>query len=164
MSTGGPIRLKAHPGPERPQRKFDILTSAGKVQPKALDPDSYEWPNGASIRPNGAGQQRIVHSYTGPNISIYSIPAGVPLPSDLIIVHEFGDHYSLQPRREMTVEGNTKHGLRYKGWWLTSGEALETKINAFLHARGRRYSKEEWLRRDESLVRRDMSRDAGSVY
>ncbi|KAJ6021043.1 hypothetical protein N7540_006547 [Penicillium herquei] len=99
MSTGGPIRLKAYPGRERPQRKFDILTSAGKVQPMALDPDSYEWPN-------GAGQQRIVNSYTGPNISIYSIPA-----------------------------------------------ALETKINDFLHAKGRRYSKEEWLRRYSRAVR-----------
>ncbi|KAJ5611760.1 hypothetical protein N7528_008865 [Penicillium herquei] len=94
MSTGGSIRLKAHPGPERPQRKFDILTSAGKVQPKALDPASYECmlpeysrrPNGASIRPNGAGQQRIVHSYTGPNVSIYSIPAGL-LPNQKIKLH-----------------------------------------------------------------------------
>ncbi|KAJ5710123.1 hypothetical protein N7493_009715, partial [Penicillium malachiteum] len=120
MTTGGPIRRKAHPSPDRPQRKFDILASAGKVQPKALDPDSYGWPNGASIRPNGAGQQRIVHSYTGPSVSIYSIPEekciGIPLPSDLLIVHEFGDHYSLQPRREMTVEGNNiGYGLRYKG-------------------------------------------------
>lgn len=27
------------------------------------------------------------------------------LPDDLILVHEFGDHYSMQARKEMTVEG-----------------------------------------------------------
>jgi hypothetical protein len=30
---------------------------------------------------------------------------GTGIPNDLILVHEFKDHYSLQPREEMTVEG-----------------------------------------------------------
>lgn len=28
-----------------------------------------------------------------------------PLPEDLVLVHEKGDHYSLQPAREMTLAG-----------------------------------------------------------
>ena len=37
MSTGGPIRLKAHLGPERPQRKFDILTSVPRHLGRRVD-------------------------------------------------------------------------------------------------------------------------------
>ncbi|KAL3468729.1 hypothetical protein BJX99DRAFT_265873 [Aspergillus californicus] len=51
------------------------------------------------------------------------------LPDDLILVHEFGDHYSLQARKEMTVE------------------ELNAKINAFLTSKGQRFTKEEWLQR-----------------
>ena len=31
---------------------------------------------------------------------------GTELPNDLILVHEFDDHYSLQARQQMTVDGN----------------------------------------------------------
>ncbi|KAJ5238276.1 hypothetical protein N7468_002895 [Penicillium chermesinum] len=125
LNTGAAVRLRAQPGPVRPQRSFDLLTAAGKVQPKALDPASYEWPNGASMRPNSAGQQNLVRTFRGSTIYVYAVPAGsfppilkslvqnlsehfigTTLPDDLILVHEFGDHYSLQARKEMTVEGN----------------------------------------------------------
>ncbi|KAF9889436.1 hypothetical protein FE257_007338 [Aspergillus nanangensis] len=151
MNIGASIRLRAHPGPVRPQRRFDLLTVSGKVQPKALDPASYEWPNGASMRPNSPGQQHIVRRiFRGSSpIYVFAVPAGssppealgvfppfidqryictgTVLPDDLILVHEFGDHYSLQAREEMTVE------------------ELDAKINAFLITKGQRFSKDEWL-------------------
>ena len=42
LNTGKGVRLRAQPGPVRPKGRFDILTVAGKVQPKVLDPASYE--------------------------------------------------------------------------------------------------------------------------
>jgi hypothetical protein len=33
---------------------------------------------------------------------------GTGIPDDLILVHEFKDHYSLQPREEMSVDGQLK--------------------------------------------------------
>lgn len=126
LNNGPAIRLRAQPGPVRPKRSFDLLTMAGKVQPKALDPDTYEWPNGASMRPNSSMQQELVENFRGSNICVYSIPAETELPNDLILVHEFGDHYSLQARQEMTVE------------------ELNTKITEFLASKGARLTREEW--------------------
>ncbi|KAL1974700.1 hypothetical protein VTN31DRAFT_4904 [Thermomyces dupontii] len=108
LITGPSIRIRAKPGPLRPQGSFDLLTYDGKVQPKALNPETYQSPNGASMRPNSKGQQRIVKDFKG-DVSVYAIPEGVELPEDLILVHEFGDHYALQPSKEMTVEGNVTH-------------------------------------------------------
>ncbi|KAJ5517938.1 hypothetical protein N7453_000360 [Penicillium expansum] len=108
VNSGISIRLRAWPGPTRPHGMFDLLTTAGKVQPKALDPASYEFPNGASMRPNSRTQQKLVRTvkpWNGSTIYIYAIMAGTLLPEDLILVHEFRDHYSLQARKEMTVEG-----------------------------------------------------------
>lgn len=42
LNTGPTIRLRAQPGPVRPQRSFDLLTEAGKVRPLALNPATYE--------------------------------------------------------------------------------------------------------------------------
>ncbi|KAJ5138921.1 uncharacterized protein N7515_003769 [Penicillium bovifimosum] len=109
VNYGASVRLRAHPGPVRPLRNFDLLTTAGKVQPKALNPASYEFPNGASMRPNTTKQQNLVRtSRDSPafTVYIYAVPADALLPDDLILVHEFGDHFSLQARVEMTVEGN----------------------------------------------------------
>ncbi|CAI7625725.1 unnamed protein product [Penicillium glandicola] len=140
VNSGPFIRLRAWPGPTRPHGVFDLLTTAGKVQPKALDPSSYEFPNGASMRPNSRTQQNLVRTVRprGPTIYVYAITAGLftyissprllpstdfsfagtLLPDDLILVHEFRDHYSLQARKEMTVEGTSNmsqyQALAYK--------------------------------------------------
>ena len=41
VNSGISIRLRAWPGPRRPHGVFDLLTTAGKVQPKALEPATY---------------------------------------------------------------------------------------------------------------------------
>lgn len=73
---------------------------------------------------------------------------GTLLPDDLILVHEFGDHYSLQARTEMTVEGtsivsSSEHGIEYAKWILE----LNAKITNFMSTNGERLTKDEWLAR-----------------
>ncbi|KAJ6132042.1 hypothetical protein N7471_007257 [Penicillium samsonianum] len=53
---------------------------------------------------------RTVKPWGGATIYVYAIMAGIVLPNDLILVHEFRDHYSLQARKEMTVEGTRTSG------------------------------------------------------
>ncbi|RDW70459.1 uncharacterized protein DSM5745_07970 [Aspergillus mulundensis] len=104
VNNGTSIRLRGYPGPLRPARSFDLLTIAGKVLPKALDPKTYAAPNGASMRPNTPRQQELVQNFSGTSICIYVVPAGTQLPSNLILVHEHADHYAIQPNQEMTVD------------------------------------------------------------
>ncbi|KMP05330.1 hypothetical protein DIZ76_015650 [Coccidioides immitis] len=105
LNNGPAVRLRAYPGPQRPTGLFDLLTYSGNVRPKALSPTTYMAPNGASMRPNTPKMHRLVDALRGNSIRIYSIPAGSPIPDDLILVHEFKDHYSLQARKEMTLDG-----------------------------------------------------------
>jgi hypothetical protein len=42
LNNGNTVRLRAHPGPRKPQRSFDLLTEAGMVKPKALNPEIYD--------------------------------------------------------------------------------------------------------------------------
>ncbi|KAM5467027.1 hypothetical protein MauCBS54593_005647 [Microsporum audouinii] len=127
INNGLVVRLRAHPGPRRPYGLFDLLTHGGMVKPKALDPATYEPPNGASMRPNTPKMQRVVGTLRGSSTYIYTVPAGIRIPEDLILVHEFKDHYSLQAREEMTVDD------------------LNSKITRFLEGSGRCLTKEEWL-------------------
>lgn len=62
-------------------------------------------PNGASIRPNTSVMQKLARTVKNPHVCIYCIVNGTGLPEDLILVHEFRDHYSLQARRGMGVDG-----------------------------------------------------------
>ncbi|KAK2773961.1 hypothetical protein FQN52_005569 [Onygenales sp. PD_12] len=123
------VGLRAHPWPLRPQGAFDLFTHSGKVEPRALTPATYIWPNGASLRPNTKRLQEVVRRIRGDSHYVYRIPAGTPLPDDLILVHEFRDHYSLQARKEMTVED------------------LNFTITQFLESEATCFEKNEWLRR-----------------
>ncbi|KAL4799668.1 hypothetical protein BDV19DRAFT_234378 [Aspergillus venezuelensis] len=127
INNGLLVRLRAHPGLYRPKGVFDLLTYAGKVQPKALNAATYQPPNEASMRPNTPRMHILTSILRGNSACIYSVPAGTPLPDNLILIHEFRDHYSLQPREEMTVDD------------------LNASITRFLQGKGRLFTKEEWL-------------------
>lgn len=71
--------------------------------------------------------QKLARTVKNPHICIYCVPKGTELPEDLILVHEFRDHYSLQARRGMGVDD------------------LNEKITDFLSEKGERLSREEWL-------------------
>ncbi|EFW17445.1 conserved hypothetical protein [Coccidioides posadasii str. Silveira] len=79
------------------------------------------------MRPNTAKTQRLVSTLRGNSACIYSARAGTQVPDDLILVHEFKDHYSLQARKEMTVDD------------------LNTKITGFLRMTAQCLTNEEWL-------------------
>lgn len=163
-------------------RPFDVMTTNGKVLPKALDPATYSGsitillpmdavsdnqhtqigPNGASMRPNTDGMKKLARSWIG-NPLVFSVPAGdlfsidfltqsesfskgTPLPDDLILVHELDDRYSLQPTREMTVEGMCvifRLCLLYL-FLLNCGIVLEEKITEFLSTKGKVMTKAQW--------------------
>ncbi|GBF66430.1 hypothetical protein TMEN_9150 [Trichophyton mentagrophytes] len=128
INNGRVVRLRAYPGPRRPPGLFDLLTYNGMVQPKALNPATYQPPNGASMRPNTPKMQQTAAGLRGSSVCIYTVDAGIRIPDDLILVHEFKDHYSLQARNAMTIED------------------LNAKITRFLEGSGRCLSKDEWLR------------------
>ncbi|KAK2752224.1 hypothetical protein FQN54_008156 [Arachnomyces sp. PD_36] len=129
LNSGNAIRLRGVAGSLKPQRSFDLLTEAGKVQPKALDPQTYEAPNGASMRPNTPMAQNLVKNFKGGSVCVYAVPTGTQIPDDLILIHERDDHYSLQAKKEMTLD------------------ELNTKITNFLEVKGQCLTKEQWLQR-----------------
>jgi hypothetical protein len=73
------------------------------------------------MHPNSPALQNLIRAFRGFSAYIYAIPADlldpllslsrcsnevrVELPDNLILVHEFGHHYSLQAAKEMTVDG-----------------------------------------------------------
>jgi hypothetical protein len=122
---------------------YDLLTEAGKVKPKALEPDKYtgeqflkfleisaisnpyaystEWRLNASkyehakISCRKLERQQCCHLFyptrlgtLGSALQKILISSGTPIPDDLILVHERGDHYSLQAREEMTLDDETE--------------------------------------------------------
>ena len=52
LITGPSIRIRAKPGPLRPQGSFDLLTYDGKVQPKALNPETYQCERKVTLSPS----------------------------------------------------------------------------------------------------------------
>jgi hypothetical protein len=73
---------------------YDLRLKDGLVHPAPLD-DIFIGPNGATLRPAGINMWDILSSRKGVT-NILEIPAGTPIPKDLVLLHEHGDHYSLQ--------------------------------------------------------------------
>ena len=71
---------------------------------------------------------------------------GVELPDDLILVHEFGDHYSLQAGKDMTVDGMLYY-VRPIEEELMELLELNAKITRFLATKGECLTVEAWLER-----------------
>ncbi|KAG6025844.1 hypothetical protein E4U19_002965 [Claviceps sp. Clav32 group G5] len=112
------------------RQTYDIVAKQnGLVEAKALDPQTYVAPNGASMRPNSVYQQSLVSwRFRGSDVIVYSVPQGTSLPDDLVLVHERTDHYSLQPAEQMTIDN------------------LNTKITEFLRANAEVFTRERWLK------------------
>ncbi|KAI0467839.1 hypothetical protein F4859DRAFT_517707 [Xylaria cf. heliscus] len=107
---------------------YDILAQNDQVEPKALNPQVYVGPNGASMRPNSPYQQLLVSSrFRGPDVVVYAIAKGTQIPDDLLLIHERSDHYSLQPGVSMSVDD------------------LNSKITDFMWKVARVYTREQWL-------------------
>ncbi|RSH77319.1 uncharacterized protein EHS24_003630 [Apiotrichum porosum] len=98
-----PATLRSHADQMAKGRtSFDLkLRRDGLVHPMPVGA-SYTTPNGMSLRPIGPNMDRILRNYPGSPM-VYGLQEGSRLPEDLCVVHERGDHYSLQTTRPVTL-------------------------------------------------------------
>ncbi|KAA8645051.1 uncharacterized protein ATNIH1004_009262 [Aspergillus tanneri] len=120
LNNGNTIRIR-----DRAVKRvgsFDVTTEDGKVKPKAVDhPDTYQRTRSLIL------WHDLVKNFIGKDMIVYSVPLGTKLPDDLTLVHEKGDHFSLQPTREMTLE------------------EFNSKINEFYRMSAKQFTREQWL-------------------
>lgn len=84
---------------------FDIVAVDGIVYP--LKSDDFTMPNGASLRPNTTEEFYLISNRSRKSF-ICEIPKGTKVPADCVLVHEFGDHFSLQPNKMMSIQNFNK--------------------------------------------------------
>jgi len=114
------------------------------------------------MRPLGETQTRLVETFKG-DFVIYAVNQGddthghnvlleilkildTKLPDDLILVHEHGDHYSLQPAKVMTVAGKSPcPDAQGKHDCSLIPQDLNKRITDFLQQNATTYTKEQWL-------------------
>jgi hypothetical protein len=78
----------------RKSRSYDYtIGKNGLVNP--VVGDLYIGPNGMSLRPAEINNWDIISSYEG-DFQIVVIPKSTSIPLELVLLHERGDHYSLQ--------------------------------------------------------------------
>jgi hypothetical protein len=107
---------------------YDLVVQPdGLVHPRPGD--TFDGPNGASVRPNGAMMQEVVRNFRGKNTTIYRILPGRELPEDLILLHEHSDHYSIQCRVPMKLS------------------QLNKKVTEFCQENGEEMTKQEFVDR-----------------
>ena len=87
--------------PKQLTGSFDIVVVDGFVH--ALKGGVFDGPNGASFRPNTLEEFYLVSNRPQKSF-LCEVTAGTAVPPGCILVHEFGDHFSLQPASTMTVE------------------------------------------------------------
>lgn len=76
------------------------------------------------LRPNTQNEFTIISDRLGK----VEIPTGTPKPEDTVLVHEFGDHFSIQPAIVMNIE------------------EFNMKLSRFIQNPSfKAYTKEEWL-------------------
>lgn len=93
---------------------YDLHEKDGMVWP--VTEDVFTEPNGMSLRPKCDLQRQQVMNHGGSKLKIFVLPAGMEVPSKLILVHEHTDHYSMQVRIPMTFEEfNKELNLMLKG-------------------------------------------------
>ena len=73
---------------------YDIVLQEELVVP--TQGDFYTNKSGASFRSLSQSLYKSVDSFNPEHFNILKIPAGTPLPPELVLVHEHGIHYSLQ--------------------------------------------------------------------
>lgn len=74
----------------------------GKVRVQDPSDHVFHGPNGMSLRPKSIVYRRILPLLSGEHIFI--IPAGTVIPTGLQLLHEYGDHYSLQAAEDCSLK------------------------------------------------------------
>ncbi|TPX30287.1 hypothetical protein SeMB42_g07935 [Synchytrium endobioticum] len=81
---------------------YDLkLGDDGLVHP--MKGPSFEGPNGMSLRPLGPAFGELIAGFRGRNTRIIPIPEGTVLPSEMVLLHEHSDHYSMQCDEPMSL-------------------------------------------------------------
>ena len=85
---------------------YDYTVAADGLIHAAIG-DFFIGPNGLSLRPAEVNNWDIISSYKG-KFKIVCLPKGLKLPTELILLHERGDHYSLQTAISCPIEDLNK--------------------------------------------------------
>ncbi|KAK4151342.1 hypothetical protein C8A00DRAFT_17241 [Chaetomidium leptoderma] len=126
LNAGNTIKLRAYSA-AKPNKSYDVVTYDGDFVRPTDDFTQYHHPNGASMRPEGKVLTGLVDNFKGNNVMVYKVPKGTSVPEDLLLVHEHTDHYSLQPRVQMSVED------------------LNAKLDSFYSTFATAFKREKWL-------------------
>jgi hypothetical protein len=85
------------------RRSFDISEREGAVWARDASEKAFLGPNGMSLRPLGNMLAVLIGTFKARNTLVFEVPAGTPLPPELVLLHEHSDHYALQPAQRMTL-------------------------------------------------------------
>lgn len=109
------------------QGSFDLKTTNGMVKPIPSTQKTWTYPNGCSLRsPYSTTFQDVAENFYGKDVNIFIIDKGTPVPEDLILLLERGDHFSLQCAKPMLLA------------------ELNAEITQFLARNATRMSKDEY--------------------
>eukprot|EP00160_Parvularia_atlantis_P019740 Unigene7874_Nuclearia_a/m.24187 Unigene7874_Nuclearia_a/g.24187 ORF Unigene7874_Nuclearia_a/g.24187 Unigene7874_Nuclearia_a/m.24187 type:complete len:155 (-) Unigene7874_Nuclearia_a:57-521(-) len=103
VQGGRETRLREHGAQQKLKRhSFDLrVYPDGLVHPNKTD--TFIGPNGASLRPMGPVLKEVLATFRGRRPFVFTIPKDTPVPTDLVLLHEHTDHYSLQCDRPMPL-------------------------------------------------------------
>jgi hypothetical protein len=86
------------------RHSYDITEHRdGMVWPRDAAEPKFLGPNGMSMRPLGNMLSVIVGTFEPLNAVVFEVPEGVPIPPQLVLLHEHTDHFALQPRQRMKL-------------------------------------------------------------
>ena len=85
------------------RRSYDISEREGAVWARDASEKAFLGPNGMSMRPLGTTLAVLIATFKARNTLVLEVPAGTPLPPELVLLHEHTDHYALQPAQRMTL-------------------------------------------------------------
>ncbi len=84
------------------RRLYDIVAKDGLVHPTPPSAATFGGPNGMGMKPSGALFAVHLAGFRG-KVRIFEIPAGTPIPPELVLLHEYSDQHSMQPAKVMTA-------------------------------------------------------------
>eukprot|EP00056_Hartaetosiga_gracilis_P014547 m.240827 g.240827 ORF g.240827 m.240827 type:complete len:154 (-) comp16133_c0_seq1:203-664(-) len=83
------------------RKAFDLKLHDGLVLP--MKSETFVEPNGMSLRPDCPTMEGLLRTFRGKHARVYTIPQGLLLPEELVLIHEHTDHYSLQTTKPIPL-------------------------------------------------------------
>jgi hypothetical protein len=104
IQGGAGVRLRREAAQKAAGRElFDVsVGDDGLVHPRDPAETQYTGPNGMLLRPKGFVFAIALDAFRGgAKTRVFEVPKGSPIPPELVLLHEHGDDYSLQPAVSM---------------------------------------------------------------